>query len=145
MQYISLPYHRYRCAPLLRVALAEWFQVLSYEIVCTLNRVLRSGQTSVISEPSRHRRTNRCRLGTSLAKERLETYINGYLLCPTSRLVFSATSRGLPAQYFLQLLLQHDLGSAAANVALSPAPSQKGCGCTADRHIENSQRESSWR
>jgi len=57
----------------------------------------------------------------------------------------ATSSRGLPAQYFLQLLLQHDLGSAAANVALSPAPSQKGCGCTADRHIENSRRESSWR
>src|SRR5258708_13660655 len=38
------------------------------------------GRPPVISEPSRHRRTTRYRLGTSLAKERLETDINGYLL-----------------------------------------------------------------
>src|SRR5260370_15486777 len=38
------------------------------------------GRPPVISEPSRDRRTTRYRLGTSLAKERLETDINGYLL-----------------------------------------------------------------
>src|SRR5260370_42347639 len=38
------------------------------------------GRPPVISEPSRHRRTPRYRLRTSLAKERLDTDINGYLL-----------------------------------------------------------------
>ena len=40
---------------------------------------------------------------------------------------------------------KYSSGSAAANVALSPAPSQKDCRCTAHRHIENSRRESSSR
>jgi hypothetical protein len=43
---ISLPYRRYGRAPLLRVALAECFQVLSQEIVYTSHRVLRSGHTA---------------------------------------------------------------------------------------------------
>src|SRR5437660_704736 len=49
---ISFPYPRYGRAPRFSASLlAEWFQVLSYEIVCTLHRVLGSRQTPVISEP----------------------------------------------------------------------------------------------
>jgi hypothetical protein len=43
---VRLPYRRYGRAPLLRVALAECFQVLSHEIAYSLHRILRSGNTA---------------------------------------------------------------------------------------------------
>jgi hypothetical protein len=43
---VRLPYRRYGRAPLLRVALAECFQVLAHEIAYSLHRILRSGNTA---------------------------------------------------------------------------------------------------